>query len=168
MTIAESLLAEFEAESANTRKSLERLPDDKLGWKPHEKSWTLGELAAHLATIPMWGRSTLETDRLDFAPDGEMPKQPVITSAKNAVEVFDEHTAGMRAALTKTSDEELLQDWTLLMGGKELFTMPRLATLRIHVFNHSVHHRAQLGVYLRLCDVAVPAIYGPSADEGQM
>ncbi len=166
MTIGETLLVEFNAEAGNTRQSLERIPAAKMEWRPHEKSWIMRDLASHLANIPGWGKIALVTDRVDVAPEGKMMEQPSPDSPEALVALFDKNVADMRAALTASNDEHLLEDWTLLRTGSALFTMPRLAVLRMHVLNHSIHHRAQLGVYLRLCDVPVPAIYGPSADEG--
>lgn len=167
--MTDALLPEFDREMANTRKSLERVPEDKLGWKPHDKSGTLGWLATHLATLPTWGTSTVEQDSIDLAPEGvPLPPVPVANSRKEILEMFDKNAAAARTAIAGASDERLLQPWSLLFGGKTLFSMPRIAVLRTFVMNHSIHHRAQLGVYLRLNDVSVPAIYGPSADEGRM
>lgn len=167
--IAQSLLPEFDHEMPNTRKTLERVPDGKFDWKPHEKSGTLGWMTAHLASLPAWGEMTLQTDSLDVNPPGgqtfQMPKPA--TSAE-AVALFDQHVASFRAALERSSDAVLMKPWTLLSGGKEIFTMPKIAVLRGVVMNHIVHHRGQLTVYLRLNDVPVPALYGPSADEGGM
>jgi uncharacterized damage-inducible protein DinB len=167
--IAQSLLPEFDQEMPNTRKTLERVPDGKFDWKPHEKSGTLGWMAAHLSTLPMWGEMTLNTDSLDVNPPGgssfEMPKP---TTRAEVVELFDKHAAAFRSALEGASDAAMMQPWTLLSGGKEIFTMPKVAVLRGMVLNHLVHHRGQLTVYLRLNDIPVPALYGPSADEGAM
>jgi uncharacterized damage-inducible protein DinB len=168
MTIVESLLTEFDAETANTRKCLERIPAAKMEWRPHEKSWTMRDLAAHLASLPGWGKAALVTEKLDIAPDGKMPEQQTPDSPEELLELFDKNVADLRDALAASNDAHLLENWTLLRTGTELFTMPRLVVLRMHMMNHSIHHRAQLGVYLRLCDVPIPAIYGPSADEGGM
>ncbi len=169
MGLSEALLPEFDNEMANTRKSLERVPEDKLAWKPHEKSGTMGWLATHLANLPGWAVSTIESDSLDLAPQG-VPTRPIPTakSRKEILEMFDKNIAAARAAIAGANDEYLKKPWTLLFGGKTVFTMPRIAVLRNAVMNHSIHHRAQLGVYLRLNNVPVPAIYGPSADEGGM
>jgi uncharacterized damage-inducible protein DinB len=166
MSISESLLPEFDHEMANTRKTLERVPDDRLDWKPHERSYTLGDLATHLATIPSWAPPTIEQDALDLAPGGAPPLRAVpIRSRQEALERFDENVMAARAAIAGASDELLLKPWTLLSGGQAIFTMPRTAVLRGFIMNHIIHHRAQLGIYLRLNDVPVPSIYGPSADE---
>lgn len=166
MSLSEMLLPEFEHEMASTRRTLERVPEDKFDWKPHEKSMPLGGLATHLANIPSWVGHTIEKDALDVAPPGEPPlrMQPA-TSRAEVLQQFDQNVAAARAALAGASDEELLKPWTLLSGGKTVLSMPRVAVLRGFVLNHNIHHRAQLGVYLRLNDVPVPAIYGPSADE---
>lgn len=166
MTIGQSMLAEFDQEMQNTRKVLERLPDDKWGWKPHEKSGTVGWLAGHIATLPGWTTMTIKTEELDYAPVGGPPYQPPkIESRKDALANFDKESAEARTALAGVSDQEMLKGWTLLAGGKEIFTMPRVACIRGYVMNHLIHHRAQLGVYYRLLGVPVPGLYGPSADE---
>jgi len=167
MSISQALLPEFDHEMANTRKSLERVPEDKFGWKPHEKSMPMGNLAVHLATLPGWTVQTLQQESLDLAPpDGEPFKLPEAKNTKEVVAMFDQNVADARAALAEATDEQLMKPWSLLMTGKTIFTLPRVAVLRGFVMNHSIHHRAQLGVYLRLNDVPVPSIYGPSADEG--
>jgi uncharacterized damage-inducible protein DinB len=166
MGLSQSLLPEFDQEMANTRKTLERVPEDKLGWKPHEKSGTMGWLATHLATLPTWTALTLDKDSLDIAPSGASPTPPPpAKSRKELLEKFDKSVAEARAAIAKANDEVLLKPWSLLSGGKTMLTLPRIAVLRSFIMNHSIHHRAQLGVYLRLNNVPVPAIYGPSADE---
>ena len=168
MPIADSILPEFDNEMANTRKTLERAPDDKFAWKPHEKSMTLGRLAGHLAEMPGWGVYTLNTASFDIAPaDGPamQPFQP--KSRQEVLSLFDKGVAEMRAALAAAKDDQLLQPWSLLSGGTPIFTMPRIAVIRGMILNHSIHHRAQLGVYLRLNNLPVPALYGPSADEGR-
>lgn len=166
MSMSESLLPEFDHEMANTRKTLERVPDDRLDWKPHEKSYALRELATHLATIPSWAQPTIEQDALDLSPPGAPPFRAVpVRSRQEALETFDKNVMAARAAIAGASDELLLKPWTLLSGGQTIFTMARIAVLRGFVMNHIIHHRAQLGIYLRLNDVPVPSIYGPSADE---
>jgi uncharacterized damage-inducible protein DinB len=166
MPLNQALLPEFDLEMANTRKTLERVPEDKFGWKPHEKSFSMGALATHLATIPSWGSLTIQRDSIDIAPEGEPPpKTEQAKSLKDLLERFDRSVAATRDALASASDEDLLKPWTLLKGGKVVFAVPRVAALRSFIMNHNIHHRAQLGVYLRLNDVAVPSIYGPSADE---
>src|SRR5450432_288214 len=166
MAIYETLLPELAMEAATTRKFLERLPEDKLDFKPHEKSMPLGRLAGHIAEMMGWGATTLETDQLDFAPAGAPPFLPLITTSRAQVlEEFDKGVASFRNALPKTSDEDFSKPWTLLSGGKVFFTMPRVTVVRSMVFNHIIHHRAQLGVYYRMNNVPVPSSYGPSADE---
>jgi len=169
MAIKDALLMEFDQEMANTRKTLERVPEDKPSWKPHEKSMTLSRLAGHLAELPGWGAATLQHDSIDVAPVGGPPMQPTImTTRAGLLEIFDKGVANMRAALATTSDEQFMKTWSLLMGGKTIMSMPRIAALRGFVMNHAIHHRAQLGVYLRLNNISVPSIYGPSADEGAL
>jgi len=169
MAINQALLSEFDHEMANTRKTLERIPDDKLGWKPHEKSMTLGRLSGHIAELPGWAASTINQDSIDIAPVGAPPQQGATAkSRQEALDMFDAKVAEARAAIAGVSDEQLMKPWTLLAGGKSLMTMPKIAVLRGFVMNHTIHHRAQLGVYLRLNDIPVPALYGPSADERGM
>ncbi len=163
MSISQSLLSEFDQESAGTRKTLERVPEDKLDFQPHPKSMTLGRLAQHLSEMPGWGVLTVNSTEF-VMPESYQP--PPITTAASLLADYDKNVAGLRAALAAASDEDLMQPWSLKMGGRVIFTMPRVAVLRGMVFNHMIHHRAQLAVYLRLNDVPVPALYGPSADEG--
>ncbi len=165
MAISNSLLPEFDNEMKNTRKTLERVPDEKFAWKPHDKSFAMGALATHLANLPSWGSLTLGSDSFDVAPEGKPIKTPELNSTKKVLEKFDENTAATRAAIVAASDEELFKPWTLQSNGNALMTMPKIAVLRNFVMNHMIHHRAQLGVYLRLNDIPVPSIYGPSADE---
>jgi len=166
MPMNQALLGEFDHEMANTRKTLERVPEDKFGWKPHAKSGTMIWLAGHVAQIPGWGKETFERDSLDIAPPGQTPAPPEPPkSRKELLELFDRCATAGRAALAKATDEQMMKPWSLLSGGETVFTMPRIAVFRSFVMNHLIHHRAQLGVYLRLNDVPIPAIYGPSADE---
>ena len=162
MTIAESLLPEFDHEMAVTRKLLERVPEDKLAWKPHQKSMTLGQLAQHVATIPMWGKVTLEQPELDLGSGGQ--PAPMTTRAE-LLAAFDTHVRETRAALVGRGDGELNAPWTLKNGGHTIFSMPRTGVWRGFVMSHLIHHRAQLSVYLRMHDVPLPSMYGPSADE---
>lgn len=163
MAFTDALLPEFDREMGTTRKLLERLPDDRLGWKPHEKSMTLGRLATHVAEIPQWGQRLLSSDELNITGN-YTPHQE--TSREAILAIFDKETGEMRRMLAGTTDGELMAPWTLKKDGKALFTTPKVATIRSMVYNHLIHHRGQLSVYLRLNDVPVPAMYGPSADEG--
>lgn len=169
MSISKMLLPEFDHEMATTRKVLERIPDDKLSWKPHEKSMTLGGLATHLSNIPSWTRNTFEKDELDVAPPGAPPyRLEEKKSRREVLEAFDQNVTEARAAIEAATDENWQGKWSLLMTGKTIFTLPRPAVWRGFIMSHSIHHRAQLAVYLRLLDVPVPSIYGPSADEGTL
>jgi len=168
MSIAERLLPEFDREMAHTRRTLERVPDEKWDWKPHPKSNPMGWLATHLANIPTWANRGIESDQLDIVPQGKPLRNPPIESREKVLEAFDRNVAAARAAIAGASDEHLALGWTLIANGKPIFTMARDAVLRTWVLSHIIHHRAQLGVYLRMNDVPVPAIYGPSADEGGM
>ena len=166
MSPAQSLLPEFDQEMASTRKVLERVPDEKWSWKPHDKSGTAGWLAGHVGTIPEWLTMTLNTESLDYAPvDGPTYTPPKLENRSQVLAAFDKCSSEARAALSKASDTDMMQAWTLLAGGKEIFTMPRAACIRGMILNHLIHHRAQLTVYLRLLNVPVPGLYGPSADE---
>lgn len=167
MALNEALLPEFDHEMSNTRKTLERVPAERFDWKPHEKSMAMGGLATHLSNLPIWAVYTISQDSLDLAPEGKpMPPAPLVKSQGELLENFDGNVAKARAAIAAAGDAELLRPWTLLSNGKEILTLPKVAVLRSFVMNHSIHHRAQLGVYLRLNDIPVPSIYGPSADEG--
>jgi uncharacterized damage-inducible protein DinB len=168
MRLSETLLPEFEYEMANTRKTLERVPEDRFAWKPHEKSMAMGNLASHVANIPNWAVLMLSKDSIDIAPEGVPVKTPQAASREELLKIFDENVASAREAISGASDESLHGNWTLLANGKTIFTQPRLGVLRGMVLSHNIHHRAQLGLYLRLNDVPVPAIYGPSADENPM
>ena len=168
MAIKDALLPEFDQEMAGTRKTLERVPEDKFGWKPHPKSGSMGWLATHVANLPGWVTMTLEKDSLDLAPAGQPPQRTKpVDSREQLLAKFDENVAAARKALEAASDEAMRQPWSLLQNGQTIFTMPKAAVLRSVVFNHLLHHRGQLTVYLRLNDIPVPALYGPSADEQQ-
>ena len=167
MKLGEMMLPEFDHEMANTRKTLERVPNEKFDWKPHDKSFPMGALAQHLSNIPGWTTVTMQQDQFDVAPEGTPTKAEPLGSMAEILNVFDENVAKARAAIAGASDEQMFQTWTLLSGGKPIFSLPRIGCLRGFVMNHMIHHRAQLGVYLRLNDIPVPSIYGPSADEGQ-
>jgi uncharacterized damage-inducible protein DinB len=169
MSLSQSLLPEFDHEMANTRKVLERIPEDKLDWKVHEKSNTIGWVAAHLAEIPAWVDLTLNQDSLDVAPPGGEPyRTPPAASRQEILDRFDKNLSAARAAIAAAPDEQFMKPWSLLKGGETILTLPRAAVVRSFVLNHTIHHRAHLCVYLRLNDVPVPALYGPSADEQGM
>jgi uncharacterized damage-inducible protein DinB len=166
MRISDTLLPEFDQEMANTRKFLAIVPEDKFGWTPHKKSWNLATLATHIANMPGWAVDTVAKDSFDIAPPGAPPyKEEPATSQKELLQRFDKNVAAARAAIAGATDDHLMKPWSLLSGGQTILTMPRIAVIRSFVMNHGIHHRAQLGVYLRLNDVAVPGVYGPSADE---
>jgi uncharacterized damage-inducible protein DinB len=162
MSLTDAILQEFETECATTRRVLERVPDDRLTWKPHPKSMSLGELALHLAASPgaiaEWGL----VDCLEFSGGGPLP-QP--TSNAEIVAAHDESVKKAKSAITKIGDAGLHQNWQCTKNGVTLMAMPKAALVRAIVLNHAYHHRGQLSVYLRLIDVPVPSIYGPSADE---
>jgi uncharacterized damage-inducible protein DinB len=161
--IRDMLLAEYDHEVGTTRKLLERLPDDKLAWKPHERSMSLGGLATHIANLPSWAVTILTGTSYDLA--SAPASAPAYSSRSEILAAFDETVKLARASLGR-EDAEYLVPWSLRQGAREMFTLPRLTALRSFVLNHLIHHRGQLSVYLRLNDIAVPAIYGPSADEG--
>lgn len=168
MTIGQSMLNEFDQEMQNTRKTLERCPDEKWNWKPHDKSGTVGWLAIHVGTIPEWISMTINTEELDYAPvNGPAYELPKIANHKELLAAFDKGSTEARAALASVSDADIVKNWKLLAGGKEIFAMPRIACIRGMCLNHLIHHRAQLTVYYRLLGVPVPGLYGPSADETQ-
>jgi uncharacterized damage-inducible protein DinB len=162
MPISQMLLPEFEQEMANTRKILERIPDGHFDYKPHPKSMPLGRLASHVAEMPSWAAHTIEQELLDLQP-GQQPY--LASSTKELLETFDKNVAQAKAKIAAVSDEELQKTWTMKFGGKEVLSMPRFSVLRTVVINHLIHHRAQLGVYLRLNEIEIPGMYGPSADE---
>ena len=157
-----TMIPEFDHEMAVTRRALERVPEDRFDWRPHVKSYTLRELASHIANIPTWTGATVLQDLFDM----DAPFERTIPSTRDGILAgFDEAVASARAVLEGASSEELSRSWSLRAGGQVVLTMPKGAVLRSFVFNHTVHHRAQLGVYLRMLDIPVPATYGPSADE---
>ena len=163
---ADTILLEFDREMANTRKVLERVPDDKLDWLAHPKSHTLGWNANHLAEILGWVEGILTATSWDIAPIGGEPYQsPKLTSRQEILDLFDRNVAAARKAMVAVPDDQLTQPWSLLSAGTPLFTMTRAAMMRCFVLNHVIHHRATLCVYLRLNNVPVPGMYGPSGDE---
>ena len=165
MPIAESTLPEFDHETATTRLLLERVPEAKADWQPHSKSMSLGHLAMHIANIPHWTSVTLERTWFDTNPiDGQRATTPPFQSAGHLLQFYDEGVRAARALLARTTDGEFMVQWTLKIAGKTMFSMPRVAVFRSFILNHAVHHRGQLSVYLRLLDVPLHNIYGPTAD----
>jgi uncharacterized damage-inducible protein DinB len=163
MAMKDGLLAEFDHETAAARRLLERIPDDRLAWKPHEKSMSLGALAAHISQLPRWGQAILHDPHVDLTAT-PIPAVDAVSRAE-VLQMFDDHVRAARVLLDRT-DAELSAYWSLRRDAQELFTMPRASAFRTFVLYHLVHHRGQLSVYLRLNGIAVPSIYGPSADEG--
>lgn len=157
-------LGDAEHELDSTRRILDAIPDDKLGFAVHERSFTLGELATHITTIPFWGLSMLTADHFDLAT---LPadRNKAAESKAALLARWDEIGGGFRAALARAGDEALGQTWTLRRGDQVIMAMPRAAAIRAMVINHLVHHRGQLSVYLRLAGGKVPGLYGPSGDE---
>lgn len=162
MAIVDTLIPEFDHEMTSTRKVLERVPEERFDWKPHQKSFSLGALATHVATLPTWGTETLTRSEIDV---GNNRTVAAIPSKSELLAAFDSNVAQARMALVGKTDAELLAMWSLKRNGKTVFSMPKTAVLRSLVLSHLIHHRGQLSVYLRLLDVPVPSIYGPSGDE---
>jgi uncharacterized damage-inducible protein DinB len=163
VALKDAILAEYDHEMAATRRVLERIPDSKLTWKPHDKSRTLGALGLHVANLPNWGELILDRFSVDLAEAPAINMEP--ESRSSILAAFDASRAKTRKLLDKT-DAELAAMWSLKREGHEVFSLPRSAAFRTFVLSHIVHHRGQLSVYLRLNDISVPAVYGPSADEG--
>jgi uncharacterized damage-inducible protein DinB len=161
MIISEMLLPEFDQEMSNTRKMLECVPEDKFGWKPHDKSMTLGRLASHVAEMPGWASATIDQDSLELTPG---MKPYLAETREQLLADFDKNAAAARASISGASDEHLGKTWTFIYGGQTVFAQPRTDVLRGMVMSHLIHHRGQLSVYLRLNEVAIPGMYGPSAD----
>ena len=165
MRIADLLLPEYDSEIQITRKVLERVPDDRGEWKPHEKAFKMAHLAQLVAMLPDWVVKTLEQTELDIAPKDGPRTGYTVEKTATLLALFDKNARAGRAALTRASDEDFQVSWTLKAAGNPVLTQPRYMILRQMVLNHLVHHRAQLGIYLRLTDQKVPQMYGPSADE---
>ena len=165
MPIVDSLLPEYDHELATTRRLLERVPEAELAWKPHEKSMSLGQLAGHVANIPFWLSATLAASFYDVTAGDKEATLEAPVSREVLLREFDEKVSKARASLAKATDAEMMAPWTLKSGGHEIFTMPRATAIRSFVMNHLIHHRGQLSVYLRLKDVPLPSMYGPTADE---
>lgn len=155
-------LGDLEQELRVTRSLLERVPDDKLDWKPHEKSFSLGSLATHVANLPYWITATLQADFFDLS---SVSHRAPVANGQELMKLFEDTAAEMRAALDAADDAELLRGWELRMGDKVLQRMPKMGVIRGMGISHFIHHRGQLSVYLRLLDVPLPPMYGPTADE---
>lgn len=165
MTIAQSLIPEFDHEAAVTRALLERVPDDRADWKPHPRSTALGALAAHIANLAGMAPRITSLPELDMNPPGGPGfTPPGFTTTAELLATYDDNVARSRAAIAGASDGELGDTWALKNAGHTIFAMPRVAVLRSFMLNHMIHHRGQLSVYLRLNDVPLPSIYGPTAD----
>jgi len=169
MSVAESWLPEWDAEMAATRRVLERVPSDKLEWQPHDKSYTVRQLAGHLSQMPGWTGMTLNAPELDVNPPGgaDWP-QPEIGSTEDILALFDQNQAQGREVLAGAADSVFAEDWAFKNAGETLWSAPKGSVLRRFVLNHMIHHRAQLTVYLRLLDVPLPQVFGPTADEPGM
>jgi uncharacterized damage-inducible protein DinB len=166
MSYAETILPEFDREMANTRKVLERVPDNKLDWQAHPTSHTIGWNANHLAEILGWVEGMLTVPSWDPAATGGDPYQsPKLTTRQEILDLFDRNVATARKAIAAGKDDQMTQPWSLLWAGTPLFTLPRATVIRTFVLNHLIHHRAILCVYLRLNDVAVPGMYHPTGDD---
>ncbi len=163
MPLNQPLIAELKHEGANTRKMLERVPAEHFDWQPHAKSMSLVKLASHVAEIPLWAEFTINMDELDLAAGNFIPFKA--TSVVALLQMHDENIAKAITALESATDEQLIKVWTLKRGDFQIMSMPKIQVLRSMVGNHLYHHRGQLSVYLRMLDVAIPGMYGPSADE---
>ena len=164
MPLIDALLPEFDREMGLTRRALDRVADGQFGWQPHPTSMTLGRLAEHLTEMPRWATMTMTLSELEMtAPRPDDYVQPATRAAMLAQ--FDKHLKEGRATVVGKTDGEFLAPWTLKAGGKEVFTMPKIAVMRNFVLNHMIHHRGQFAVYLRMLGIPVPSIYGPSGDE---
>lgn len=166
MTLTELFLDQLAKEAGPTRRILERVPEGRNDWKPHPKSMELGYLAAHVATLPTWIPMTVDRDSIDLhTPEGQTYIPKAAATTKELVDLFDDAVAKARESLSKTTDDHLMKSWRFLVDGRVISEYPRCQGLRDMIFSHLAHHRAQLGVYLRLNDIALPGTYGPSADE---
>lgn len=165
MAMKDALLPEFDHEMAIARTLIERVPEDRLTWRPHPKSYTLGELTQHVGNISTWVSNMLGEASYDLASSTTRARREPLTTRAELLAQFDRNTEAARARIAATSDAELMQPWSLIQDGKALMTLPRIAVLRSFLMNHVIHHRGQLSVYLRLLEVPVPGAYGPTADE---
>jgi uncharacterized damage-inducible protein DinB len=165
MAFAQHFLPEFDHEMATTRTLLERVPEDRATWRPHAKSMTLGDLAAHVGTIPGYGTGVITRTEVDMNPPGGPAYTPArFTTKAELLATFDKKVAEARAAIAGAADDAFSVPWSLKSGGQTIFTVPRAGALRTFMMSHIIHHRGQLSVYLRLLDVPLPSIYGPTAD----
>jgi uncharacterized damage-inducible protein DinB len=166
MALKDALLPEYDHEMGTTRRLLERVPEADLAWKPHEKSFGLGQLAGHIANIPHWVDIMIDGSSFDVAAGGDDARPKVPGSVADVLKAFDANVKTARAKIDEQMDAALFAPWSLVNNGQIVFTMPKIAVLRSFVMNHLIHHRGQLSVYLRLRNVPLPSIYGPTADEG--
>ena len=163
--VAQQTLNALDQIVSGCRATLEAVPDDHLDWRPHEKSWTLGALATHIAMLPNWTVATLTMSEFDIAPEGgDPPQNPELNSSAELVAALDQSAAAARETIEAASDEDFAGPWSLKVAGETRFTLPKAAVVRSFILDHLIHHRAQLGVYLRLLDVPVPQMFGPTAD----
>lgn len=164
MAMSDAFLGEFEHEAATTRRLLERVPDEKFDWKPHDKSMTLLELTQHMAEMPGWMRAVGPQEELDLESAGDQPR-PTVETTEDLLRVFDDNVAIFREEVAKLSNDDMKTPWRLRTGETVHFEVPRAGAIRTFILSHLIHHRGQLAVYLRLLDVPLPSIYGPSADD---
>ncbi|MYA11729.1 MAG: DinB family protein [Gemmatimonadetes bacterium] len=163
--LSKSILPAFNQIVDGTKSVLAAVPEDQLDWRPHDKSWKLGELATHLANLPSWTMATLSVSEFDISPaDGGPPPMAALTTGAEMVAALEENAAAARGAIENCTDADLASPWTMLVAGEARFTLPKAVVLRTFIMDHMIHHRAQLGVYLRMLDVPVPQLFGPTAD----
>lgn len=163
MAMRQGMIMELQHEAANSRKMLERVPMEKADWKPHDKSMTIGRLATHVAELPNWTLVTLNSDELDWEKFDYKPN--IVNNTEELIALLDKNVAAATAALENATDEDMMKPWTMRKGEQVFFTLPKAAVIRNFSMNHGYHHRGQLSVYLRLNNVSVPGMFGPSADE---
>lgn len=163
MALNQAFMMELEHEAGSTKKLLDRIPEEKFDWKPHDKSMSMIQLAAHIAEMPAWLMMTVTTDELDFATTPY--QRPNFTTKQELLEFFDKNVKEAQETLKNTDDTKMMETWTMRNGEQIFMQLPRITVLRSSVFNHLYHHRGQLSVYLRMNEAPVPGMYGPSADE---